>query len=148
MRDLSRGGNQSKRGRNPGITAEKGGVSQVLDDKRHTPLQEEWPPKDQIRWAEWNLEVLVSRPDLADERERLPKRMDLEIWLLHKRDQLSLRQLSRRFYGCTDSRAVSRIRRSVERVERRHPGTSKFVGPSKSEQRILNLLLSGVVVLP
>ena len=124
----------------------KRGVSQVSGRPRHTPQPDEWPLKDQIRWAEWNLETMVAHPELVDASERLPKRKDLEIWLLHKRDHnhLSLRQLARRFHGSIDSKSVSSVRRAIERVEKRNPGTSKFVGLSKSEQRGLALMLFGV----
>jgi len=120
-------------------------VSQVSGRQRHTPQAHEWPLKDQIRWAEWNLETMVAHPELVDASERLPKRKDLEIWLLHKRDHnhLSLRQLARRFHGSIDSKSISSVRRAIERVEKRNPGTSKFVGLSKSEQRALALLLFG-----
>jgi len=101
-------------------------VSQVSSRQRHTPQPDEWPLKDQIRWAEWNLETMVAHPELVDASERLPKRKDLEIWLLYKRDELSLRQLARRFHGSIDSKSISSVRRSIERVEKRNPGTSKF----------------------
>jgi hypothetical protein len=115
-------------------------VSQVSRSERHTPQPDAWPLKDQIRWAEWNLATMVAHPELVDASERLPKRKDLEIWLLHKRDHnhLSLRQLARRFHGSIDSKSVSSVRRAIERVEKRNPGTSKFVGLSKSEQRALS----------
>jgi hypothetical protein len=119
-------------------------VSQVSGRQRHTPQGHEWPLKDQIRWSEWNLETMVAHPELVNASERLPNRKDLEIWLLHKRDQLSLRQLARRFHGSIDSKSVSSVRRAIERVEKRNPGTSKFAGLSKSEQRAVALLLLGV----
>jgi hypothetical protein len=141
-----RQGNAPKRAKNQAQAGKKRGVSQVSSCERHTPQPDEWPLKDQIRWAEWNLETMVAHPELVDASERLPKRKDLEIWLLHKRDHnhLSLRQLARRFHGSIDSKSVSSVRRAIERVEKRNPGTSKFVGLSKSEQRALALMLFGV----
>jgi hypothetical protein len=141
-----RQGTAPKGAENQAQTGKKRGVSQVSGCERHTPQPDEWPLKDQIRWAEWNLETMVAHPELVDASERLPKRKDLEIWLLHKRDHnhLSLRQLARRFHGSIDSKSVSSVRRAIERVEKRNPGTSKFVGLSKSEQRTLALMLSGV----
>jgi hypothetical protein len=75
--------------------------------KQHTPLNTEWPIEDQIRWAELNLDLLVSNPKRADITKSLPNRKDLEVWLLHKRDGLSLRQLARRFYGSVDAKSIS-----------------------------------------
>ena len=141
----SRGqGSAPKRTENQSKTGKKRGVSQVSSRRRHTPQAGEWPLKDQIRWAEWNLETMVAHPELVDASERLPNRKDLEIWLLHKRDHMSLRQLARRFHGSTDSKSISSVRRAIERVEKRNPGTSKFAGLSKSEQRSVALLLLGV----
>jgi hypothetical protein len=143
-------GNACRSGTTPrgaGNRVQKGkkrGVSQVSGRQQHTPQPHEWPLKDQIRWAEWNLETMVAHPELVDASERLPNRKDLEIWLLDKRDHLSLRQLARRFHGSIDSKSISSVRRSIERVEKRNPGTSKFVGLSKSEQRTVALMLSGV----
>ena len=117
-----------KRAENRAQKRKKRGVSQVSGRQRHTPQPDEWPLKDQIRWAEWNLETMVAHPELVEPSERLPNRKDLEIWLLHKRDYLSLRQLARRFHGSIDSKSVSSVRRAIERVEMRNPGTSKFVG--------------------
>jgi hypothetical protein len=119
-------------------------VSQASGDKRHTAPGEEWPLKDQIRWAEWNLERMVSNPELVDPTEDLPSRKDLEIWLLRKRDRLSLRQLARRFYGSIDAKSISGVRRAIERAEKKHYGTSRFVGVSKSTQRTLAWMLLGV----
>jgi len=144
MGRLRRQGSAPKRAGNQAQTGKKRGVSQVSGCERHTPQPDEWPLKDQIRWAEWNLETMVAHPELVDASERLPKRKDLEIWLLYKRDELSLRQLARRFHGSIDSKSISSVRRSIERVEKRNPGTSKFVGLSKSEQRTVALLLLGV----
>jgi hypothetical protein len=106
-------------------------------------LNAAWPLEDQIRWAEYNLDVLVSHPELVDPAEGLPSRKDLEVWLLHKRDHLSLRQLARRFHGSVDSKSISRVRRAIERAEKKHYGTPKFVGISKSAQQILGLILCG-----
>lgn len=110
------------------------------------PQVDEWPLKDQIRWAEWNLESMVARLELVDPTEGLPQRKDLEIWLLNRRDHLSLRQLARRFHGSVDSKSISSVRRAIERVEKKHWGTSKFVGLSKSAQRTLASILSGLPV--
>ena len=139
-----RQGSAPKRVENQAQTGKKRGVSQVSGSERHTPQADAWPLKDQIRWAEWNLETMVAHPKLVDASERLPKRKDLEIWLFYKRDHLSLRQLARRFHGSIDSKSISSVRRAIERVEKRNPGTPKFVGLSKSEQRTLALMLSGV----
>jgi len=145
MGRTGRQGSAPKRAENEAQKGKMRGVSQVSGRQRHTPLANEWPLKDQIRWAEWNLETMVAHPELVDASERLPNRKDLEIWLLHKRyhNHLSLRQLARRFHGSIDSKSVSSVRRAIERAEKRHPGTSKFVGLSKSEQRALALLLFG-----
>ncbi len=110
------------------------------------PQVDEWPLRDQIRWAEWNLESMVARPELVDPTEGLPRRKDLEIWLLNGRDHLSLRQLARRFHGSVDSKSISSGRRAIERAEKKHWGTSKFVGLSKSAQRTLASMLSRVPV--
>ena len=139
-----RQGSAPKRVENQAQTGKKRGVSQVSGSERHAPQADAWPLKDQIRWAEWNLETMVAHPKLVDASERLPKRKDLEIWLFYKRDHLSLRQLARRFHGSIDSKSISSVRRAIERVEKRNPGTPKFVGLSKSEQRTLALMLSGV----
>jgi hypothetical protein len=144
MGNARRSGRAPRGAENRVQKGKKRGVSQVSSRQRHTPQPDEWPLKDQIRWAEWNLETMVAHPELVDASERLPKRKDLEIWLLDKRDELSLRQLARRFHGSIDSKSISSVRRSIERVEKRNPGTSKFVGLSKSEQRTVALLLSGV----
>jgi len=137
-------GSALERGEKQALRRKKRGVSRVSGHPQHTPQPGEWPLKDQIRWAEWNLELMVSRPELVDPTEGLPKRKDLEIWLLHKRDHLSLRQLARRFQGSIDSKSISRVRRAIERAEKKHWGTSKFVGLSKSSQRTLALMLTGV----
>jgi hypothetical protein len=144
MGNARRSGRAPRGAENRVQKGKKRGVSQVSSRQRHTPQPDEWPLKDQIRWAEWNLETMVAHPELVDASERLPKRKDLEIWLLYKRDELSLRQLARRFHGSIDSKSISSVRRSIERVEKRNPGTSKFVGLSKSEQRTVALMLSGV----
>jgi len=139
-----RQGSAPKRAENQAQKGKKRGVSLVSGHPQHTPQPGEWPLKDQIPWAEWNLKLMVFRPELVDPTEGLPKRKDLEIWLLHERDDLSLRQLARRFQGSVDSKSISRVRRAIERVEKKHWGTSKFVGLSKSGQRTLALMLSGV----
>ena len=139
-----RQGSVPKRAENQAQKGKKRGVSQVSGRQQHTPQPGEWPLKDQIRWAEWNLETMVAHPELVDPTERLPKRKDLEIWLLYRRDHLSLRQLARRFHGSVDSKSISSVRRAIERAEKKHWGTSKFVGLSKSGQRTLALMLSGV----
>ncbi len=144
MGSARRGARASRRAENQAQKGEKRGVSPVSGREQHTPQPGEWPLKDQIRWAEWNLEFMVSHPELVDATEGLPKRKDLEIWLLHKRDHLSLRQLARRFHSSVDSKSISSIRRAIERAEKKHWGTSKFVGLSKSGQRTLALMLSGV----
>jgi hypothetical protein len=140
---LGRGG-ALEPGEKQTLRRKKGGVSRSSGHPQHTRSPGEWPLKDQIRWAEWNLDLMVSRPELVDPTEGLPKRKDLEIWLLHKRDGLSLRQLARRFHGSIDSKSVSSVRRAIERAEKKHWGTSKFVGLSRSDQRKLALMLSGV----
>jgi hypothetical protein len=118
-------------------------VSLVSGEKQHTPVNPEWPLEDQIRWAEWNLDLLVSNSARTDSTETLPNRKDLEVRLLHKRDGLSLRQLARRFYGSVDAKSISGVRRAIERVEKRLHGASKFVGVSKGTHRTLAWILFG-----
>ena len=143
MKNSGRRGSASKRAENQAEKGKKRGVSHVSGDKQHTSVKIEWPLEDQIRWAEWNLELLVSNPKSAEITASLPNRKDLEVWLLHKRDGLSLRQLARRFYGSVDAKSVSGMRRAIERAEKGHYGTSKFVGVSKDTERTLSSMLFG-----
>ena len=144
MGRLRRQGSAPERSENQTQKGKKRGVSRVSSHKQHTPQADEWPFKDQIRWAEWNLESMVAHPELVDATKGLPKREDLEIWLLKRRDHLSLRQLARRYHGSVDSKSISSARRAIERAEKKHWGTSKFVGLSKNARRTLALMLSGV----
>jgi hypothetical protein len=69
----------------------------------------------------------------------------LEVWLFYKRDHLSLRTNS---YGdsmaASIQKALAAFAAQSNEWKRGIQGTSKFVGLSKSEQRTLALMLSGV----
>ena len=118
-------------------------MSQALGGERHNASFAGWRIEDQIRWAEHNLAVMISHPEVR-EAKGLPTRKDMEVWLLRTRDHLTLGQLAIHFHGSVDAKSVSSVRRAIDRAEKKHWGTSEFVGISKEARDFLELRLLGV----
>ena len=126
-----------------------------------------WPLDDCIRWIEWRVrELTIKNGQYVDERGKwlLEEKgaggrkfrpgdqvADYAVWLLKLRDGLSWHQIAYRFFPSATEKDIekyeSKVRRIYSRVDRGHPGSSKFEPPQLSEydKIVLQAIMSGVI---
>jgi hypothetical protein len=106
-----------------------------------------------ISWVEWRVrELTIRNGAYVDDRGKwlLEEKMaggrkfslgdkvaEYAVWLLKTRDGLSWHQIAYRFFVLANEQEIekleSRLRRVYDRVERSHPGSTKYKPPRLSE---------------
>jgi hypothetical protein len=130
--------------------------------RQHTDIEEPYRrSKDsEIRWVRQRITELTVQPGdyvnligkslLENDKDAMfttvpwrSRLADLGVWLLKEGElKLSLSQIAYRFFACTDSASISRIRRALDRIE------GEFGrGPLKHEPTLGFAILGGQIVL-
>lgn len=81
----------------------------------------DWQKEQLIAYIESRISDWIAR----DPEPGCPSRIDLEVWLSRKRDELPWGKIGLKYYGSENAAAMSKARRTYERVRRYHPGIEK-----------------------
>jgi hypothetical protein len=132
-----------------------------------SPTRLAWSDDHRINWVEWRVrELTIRNGQYCDERGRWlleakeaggrkfalgDKVADYAVWLLRVRDGLSWHQVAYRFFPEATEPEIQkyqlRVRRVYDRVEKNHPGSTKYRPPrlTKDDRFLMQAVMLGAV---